>query len=129
MKIVCECSNEISKVEVWILKDTKDFEARKLVIGQCPLCHRPVVSIYEKRITDKKIFAKENISGNNAVQIINKETKRMLCKYYKIEVNSLNGWIYGVNKEIKNRQGSVTQIRQYSADFRGNKKIVKKLKV
>lgn len=127
MKIVCNCGNIIDKVEVWILKDIKDFEARKLVIGYCSKCHRPVASIYEKRISDKVIFSKENLSGNDAVKLISKETKRMLCKYYKIETNSLNGWVYGINTELKNKKGKTTQIRQYSADFRGNKKIIKKI--
>lgn len=129
MNIICNCGNIINKVEVWILKDIKDFEARKLVIGYCHSCHRPVASIYEKRITDGEVFAKECISGNDAVRLINRETKRMLCKYYKVEVDSLNGWVYGVNKEIRNKKGKVTQVRQYAADFTGTKKIVKKMKV
>lgn len=126
MNLKCECGNSIDKVELWILKDFKDFEARKLVFGLCHKCHKPVVSLKEKRIPDNKIFCK-TVTGNDAMRIINTETKRMLCKYYKIETQSLQGWLYGVNKEIKNKDGITTQIRQYASDFRGNKKLIKKI--
>lgn len=127
MKLNCVCGESIFKCELWILKDIKDFEARKLVIGYCPKCHKPTISLSEKRITDGKIFV-DTASGNDAMKIINAETKRMLCKYYKMETQSLSGWIFGVNKEIKNKEGQTTQIRQYASDFRGNKKLIKKLK-
>lgn len=126
MKLTCQCGELIDKVELWILKDFKDFEARKLLLGKCHRCHKPIVSLSEKRITDNKTFVK-TVFANDAMRIINTETKRMLCKYYKIETQSLHGWIYGVNKEIKNKDGKVTQVRQYASDFDGNKKIVKKL--
>ena len=53
----------------------------------------------------------------------------MLCQYYKVDTNSLYGWIYGVNTEIRNKSGKVTQIRQYASDYYGNKNIQKKILV
>ena len=63
------------------------------------------------------------------MKLIALEQKRFLCKYYKLDVNSLFGWIYGVNVGIKNKKGDVTQIRQYASNFNGNKKLVKKLQL
>lgn len=128
MNLICSCGMAIDKAEMWILKDIKDFEARKLIIGNCSKCHRPVVTLTEKRIEDGKIFTNENITGNNAIRRIKAEEKRMLCKYYKIPTSSLTGWVYGINTEIKNKKGQVTQVRQYSSDFNGKKKLVKRIK-
>ena len=126
------CNNDktvINKVDVWFLKDIKNFTARKIIIGLCPRCRRPVATLIEKRISDGQIFTDENISDNAAVKLINRESKRALCKYFKVETKSLSGWVYGVNTEIRNKKGETTQIRQYSADFYGNKSIVKKQKI
>ena len=129
MILVCDCNEIINKVEVWFLKDIKDFEARKLLIGSCSKCHRPVATLIEKRISDGRVFVNQNYTGNEAVRVIKKEAKRMLCQYYKVDTNSLYGWIYGVNTEIRNKSGKVTQIRQYASDYYGNKNIQKKILV
>jgi len=127
MSLTCECGNSLNRTEVWILKDTEDFEARKLLVGACHKCHRPVATLIEKRITDGRVFVNENYTGNSAVKVIKKESKRFLSKYYKIETSQLYGWIYGVNTEIRNRQGEVTQIRQYSSDYYGRKSLSKRI--
>lgn len=128
MKLVCNNDKTtINKVDVRFLKDIKDFTARKIIIGLCPKCRRPVATLIEKRISDGQVFINENISDNAAVKLINRESKRALCKYFKVETKSLNGWIYGINTEIKNKKGETTQIRHYAADFYGNKSLVKKL--
>ena len=127
MTLYCDCGNSFNKAEVWILKDTEDFEARKLIVGACHKCHRPVATLIEKRIYDGRVFVNENYTGNTAVKVIKRESKRFLSKYYKLETTQLYGWIYGVNTEIRNKQGEVTQVRQYSSDFTGNKTLSKKI--
>lgn len=127
MSLTCECGNSLNRTEVWILKDTEDFEARKLLVGSCHKCHRPVATLIEKRITDGRVFVNENYTGNSAVKVIKRESKRFLSKYYKVETSQLYGWIYGVNTEIRNRQGEVTQIRQYSSDYYGRKSLSKRI--
>lgn len=129
MEVVCDCGVNIDKAEMWILKDLKDFVSRKLIVGSCPKCHRPVATLIEKRIDDGQVFINSNLTGNDAVKLITKEQKRFLCKYYRLDVNSLFGWLYGVNVGIKNKKGEVTQIRQYASNFNGNKKLVKKLQL
>lgn len=130
MDLVCNSDKTvIDKVDVWFLKDIKNFTARKIIIGLCPKCRRPVATLIEKRISDGQMFANENISDNDAIKLINRESKRALCKYFKVETKSLSGWVYGVNTEIKNKNGVTTQTRQYSSDFYGNKYLVKKQKM
>lgn len=126
--VICDCSFVIDKVEVWFLKDIGDFESRKLVKGVCPKCHRPVITLIEKRIDDKQVFIDKNISGNDAVKILNRERKRAICKYFKVPAVDITGWIYGHNVQIKNKKGEITQIRQYAADFNGKKNLVKTIK-
>lgn len=127
MSLTCECGNTFNKTELWILKDTEDFEARKLIVGLCHKCRRPVATLIEKRISDGRVFVNENYTSNSAVKVIKRESKRFLSKYYKVETSQLYGWIYGVNTEIRNKQGEVTQIRQYSSDYHGRKTLTKRI--
>lgn len=123
--LIC-CNNEIKSGELWILKDIKNFTARKLYTAKCPICGDDVVLLIEKRLNDGKIFS-NNINGIEAIKTIYREKKRRITTLANIEYNNLYGWIYGVNVEIKNKKGEVKQVRQYSSDFYGNKKLSKKL--
>ena len=127
MGLTRDCGNSFNKAEVWILKDTEDFEARKLIVGACHKCHRPVATLIEKRIIDGRVFVNENYTRNSAVKLIKRESKRFLSKYYKVETSQLYGWIYGVNTEIRNKRGEITQIRQYSSDYYGRKSLSKRI--
>lgn len=127
MSLTCDCGNSFNRAEAWILKDTENFEARKLIVGACHKCHRPVATLIERRIVDGRVFVNENYTGNTAVKLIKRESKRFLSKYYKVETSQLYGWIYGVNTEIRNKQGEVTQIRQYSSDYYGRKSLSKRI--
>lgn len=128
MNIGCtRCQAEVEHLEAWILQDIKGFTARKLFFANCPQCKQPVVVLYEKRISDDKVFINENIQGINAVKTLYREQKRVITKVYKLKPDNLYGWIYGVNKEIKNKSNDVTQVRQYASDYYGHKKLVKKI--
>lgn len=124
---VC-CNKQISFGEVWFLQDIKGFTARKLYISKCEYCDEEYALLVEKRIEDNKVFSNK-LKGIEAVKTIYREKKRKVAVFPNIKSDSLFGWIYGVNVEIKNKKGKTTQIRQYSADFNGNKKLVKKMKV
>lgn len=121
------CNSDIENVDVWFLKDIKDFTARKLFYAKCPKCHYPVIALYEKRISDGKIFLNSNIRGKHAVNTLCREEKRVITKFPDIKADCLYGWVYGVNKEIKNKNGKVTKVRQYASDFLGNKKLRKEI--
>lgn len=120
------CNNEVRSGELWILKDIKGFTARKLYTAKCNICGDDIALLVEKRINDGKIFT-NNFNGIEAVKVLYREKKRKIVCLPKIEYNNLYGWIYGVNTEIRNKKGETTQIRQYSSDFYGNKKLAKQI--
>lgn len=128
MEIVCtRCNSTVKHFEAWILDDIKDFTARKLFFTNCPKCQEVIVALYEKRISDNKVFINTNIQGLNAVKTIYRERKRVVTKIMNVKADNLYGWIYGVNKEIRNKKKEITQVRQYSSDFNGNKTLSKKI--
>ena len=129
MKLVCECGYVVNKFEVLILKDTAEFDARKIIIGLCPIHHRPILTLIERRIFDKTVFKKENIFGNQAMKILNKEYKNILHKIARIKSEQLKGFVYGINKECKDKDGNITKVEQYSADFWGTKNLIKEIEV
>lgn len=110
-----------------ILNDIKGFTARKLYKAKCPKCKEYVVTLIEKRISDNKVFVNENITGIEAVKVLYREKKRISATLPNIQSDTLYGWVYGHNVEIKNKNKQVTQIRQYSKDFSGNKNLTKKV--
>ena len=120
------CNQKISSGELWILKDIKNFTARKLYKAICPICGEDVVQLIKKRIQDNKIFC-NNLNNIEAVKTIYREKKRRITVIPSIEHDNLYGWIYGVNKEIRNKRNDVTQVRQYSSDFQGNKVLTKRI--
>ncbi len=120
------CEKEIKSGELWILKDIKGFTARKLYTAKCDVCNDDVVLLIETRLNDGKVFT-NNYNGIEAVKTMYREKKRRITCVPKIDYNNLYGWIHGVNVEIKNKKGEVKQVRQYSSDFFGNKKLAKKL--
>lgn len=125
MEVLCNCSNKIFINEEWILDDIKDFTERKIAVGKCSNCGKYHAYLSEKRINDGKIFTKK-IENRFVKCVLSRETKRVIQRNYIDDTFSLNGWIYGINTEIKNNSGRITQTRQYSSDFKGNKKLVRK---
>lgn len=129
MKLVCECGYVVNKFEVLILKDKTDFDSRKIVVGLCPIHHRPIVTLIERRIFDKTVFKSENITGNHAMKILNREFKNILHKIPRVSSEQLKGFVYGINKECKDKEGNVVKVEQYSVDFYGTKNLVKEVDV
>ena len=120
------CNKNLDSVELWVLKDIKNFMARKLFFGTCKYCKEKKAFLIETRISDNKKF-KNEFKNIEAVKVIYREKKRKLITIPDIKKDSLYGWVYGVNVEIKDKKGTVTQVRQYASDFKGNKKIVKSI--
>ena len=124
-----KCCTQISHSEIWVLKDIENFTERKLAYAVCPKCKDAVITLIEKRISDGKIFINANIKGINAVKTLYREKKRVLAQVPQVKMSDLFGWIYGTNKEIRNKKGEITQIRQYSTDFSNKKRLAKKILV
>lgn len=126
MELVCNCGKVLDDIELMILDDNKNFTKRKMFSSICKSCLNPVVTLSETRKVDGKVFINENVTGKSALQILTNERRRVLSRIKSIPRADLYGWVYGVNVQIKNRKGQVTQVRQYASDFYGNKKILKK---
>lgn len=123
----CRCGNDILKknIRIWELKDSKDFTNRKIAIADCR-CGNHLAKLYQERISDGQLFVNE-YQGTEAIKVIAREAKRLISETYETPKQALSGWIYGVNKEIKNKKGEVTQIRQYAASFFNSRELVKKV--
>lgn len=118
----CRKSNEV--IEVQELKDIKNFSDRLLLIGVCKNCNSRIVALVERRNSDKKVFI-DSFVGAEALKVIKLEKKRIKNKTLK---HKYNGFVYGKNKEIRNKKGDVTQIRQYASDYStGKQTLVKTL--
>ena len=122
MQLQC-CNKDVICGDVWFLKDVKGFTARKMFIGHCSVCDNDVAILIETRLEDKKTFINK-LNGIEALKTIFREKKRKVAVVPDIKTDSLFGWVYGVNKEIKNKQGKVTQVRQYACSLDNNKKVL-----
>lgn len=119
------CNVNTEPSEVWFLKDIEFFTDRILLIGKCDVCKKDIVTLIEVRKKDNIPFV-NNLSGQKAIKVKTREKKRI--DYTLSSLNQQNsGWVYGVNVGIKNKNGDVTQVRQYAADFNGKRKIVKRI--
>ena len=130
MKLCCiACNKQLKNYKVWYLSDVKEFKDRELFILKCPHCRNITVALKEVRIADNKQFVDKIQTEVEALKTIVRENKRVIKEVISSDNSSLNGWIYGVNKELRNRKGEIVQIRQYASDFKQNKNLVKKIMV
>lgn len=131
MILSCNYCNEklLKNFRIWILKDIKGFEQRELFVSRCDKCKQICVVIKEKRITDGKVFVNKIPKEKDALKTLARESKRIIKEIIDTDFSSLNGWVYGTNIEIKNKQGQVVQVRQYATDFNKKKELVKKIMV
>lgn len=120
------CNVKIKKWELWLLEDFKGYTGRKLFVGKCKICGDEVCLQIMTNVGTSKTYY-NFYTGLEAVKTIYKEKRRKIATYPDIKSNSLYGWIYGVNVELKDKKGKTSQIRQYASDFKGNKKIIKKI--
>lgn len=118
----CNINSEV--IEVQELENITDFSERLLVLGFCKTCRNRIAALIERRNSDNKIFV-DSFWGDKAINVIKREKKRIKNKTLK---HKYNGFVYGKNKEIRNKKGDVTQIRQYASDYStGKQTLVKTL--
>ncbi|MBQ7977364.1 MAG: hypothetical protein IJ301_02040 [Clostridia bacterium] len=128
MILTCKtCDKELKHFKIWELEDIKDFKNREMFIVNCSSCRTITVALKEERLSDGKIFVNKILSERDSLRTIARESKRLIKEYVTADCTVLNGWIYGTNKEIKNKKGEVVQVRQYSSDFFNRKELVKKI--
>ncbi len=111
--------------DVYYLRDNDLFSSRKLSIGFCPICSKPVAELSEWRFDG--VMNKTSVSGvraNDLMLGLRDEIVYSLREYNYSKFKSKPfGWVYGVNKSVKSGRRELT--KQYACDFYGNKELVK----
>lgn len=111
--------------EIYYLEETGLFVNRKLSIGFCPICNKPVAELVEISFTGA--VERNRASGIKAHELLLSLKDQIVysmreCNYLKIKSKPY-GWKYGVNKSVKIRNREY--VRQYAKDFYGNKELIK----
>lgn len=116
---------EFKADDIYYLKETNLYVSRKLSIGFCPICQKPVAELVEISFTGA--IKRTRYSGIKADFLLNDMEEDILysmreCNYLRFKTKPF-GWKYGVNKsgKIKGKEC----IRQYAYDFYGNKELIK----
>ncbi len=113
--------------DVYYLRDNNLFSSRKLSIGFCPICSKPVAELVEWRFDG--VINKVSTSGiraNDLMLSLRDEIVYSLREYnYSKFKTKPYGWVYGVNKSVKSGKREI--IKQYACDFYGNKELIKSL--
>lgn len=123
MIINCKCCNSKNKViEIVTLKDNELAENRLIFKSFCFKCFKSYAMYLEIRKCDKKAFFK-NKNNFELTELIKKEKRNIL---FSDKYNNCSGWRYGINKEIKNRNGKTIKVRQYGADYKSGAKNLEK---
>ena len=115
--------------DIWFLFSAKDFVYRKLFIGVCPQCKKDVAELTEVRRIDGKIFSK-NYTDKKFSKLIAEEKNNIdykISDFNKKSKKNLYGFIFGINTISSSKKSKFN--KQFSADFFGNKKLIKKNKV
>ena len=110
---------------VYYLRDNNLYSSRKMSIGFCPICNKPICEISEWRFDGK--FNKISVSGFKANELMLKHKDEIVYSLREINYQKTKakpfGWVYGVNKIVKKRKGE--QVQQFAVDFYGNKELIK----
>ena len=111
--------------DIYYLTETNLYTHRKLSIGFCPICEKPVAEIVQQRFDGA--IDRVVVSGIKANSLVLKLKDEILfsmkeCNYLKFKSKPF-GWKYGINKAIK--INGKERVRQYACDFYGNKEVIK----
>ena len=113
--------------DIYYLQENDLYNHRKLSIGFCPICLKPVAELHETRF-DGKIhqISYSGFRANSIVQELKEEILYSMreCNYQKLKSKPF-GWKYGINKDGKIKGKSC--VKQYACDFYGNKELIKTL--
>ena len=129
MSLLCkDCGYEVNEkfTRTYFLAENSKFTKRTLKVGYCFRCSAQIGDLKETRISDGKVFT-DRIKGIKLRKLITKEKKNVLHIEYGPVTKYKDDWVYGINKEIKDRSGNVIEIRQYASYFNGKKELVKSI--
>ena len=111
--------------EIYYLEETSLYVNRKLSIGFCPICEKPVAELVEISFTGAvERNRASGIKANDLMIELKDQIKYSMreCNYQKFKSKPF-GWKYGVNKSAKIK--GKEYVRQYAKDFYGNKELIK----
>ena len=116
---------EFKADDIYYLKETNLYVSRKISIGFCPICQKPIAELIE--ITFTGAIKRTRYSGIKADFLLNDMEEDILysmreCNYLRCKSKPF-GWKYGVNKSGKVKGKEC--VRQYAYDFYGNKELIK----
>lgn len=116
---------EFKADDIYYLYETNLYTDRKLSIGFCPICQKPVAELVETRFDGA--IERLRASGLQAQELTTKLKNQIQysmreCNYLRYKSKPY-GWKYGVNKSTK--VNGKEKIKQYAYDFYGNKEVIK----
>ena len=111
--------------DIYYLAETNLYTHRKLSIGFCPICQKPIAELVQRRFDGA--IDRVVVSGLKADNLVFKHKDQIVysmkeCNFLRFKSKPY-GWKYGINRAVK--INGKERIRQYSCDFYGNKEIVK----
>lgn len=111
--------------DIYYLQDNDNYSSRKLSIGFCPICGKPVAEIIQWRFDGK--LDRDCFSGIKANDLMLKHKNEIVYSIKELNYSRFKsrpfGWKYGINKNVKS--GRKDLVKQYAADFYGNKELIK----
>ena len=114
--------------DTYYLRESNLYTTRKLSIGCCPICNKPIAELFERRFDG--VIERHRASGIEAHNMMLKLKDQISYSIrqfsYSRAKSSPYGWKYGINKLVKIK--GKENIRQYACDFYGNKEIIKIVK-
>ena len=111
--------------EIYYLEETNLFINRKLSVGFCPICQKPVAELIEVSFTGRvERNRASGIKANDLLLKLKNQIKYSMreCNYLKFKSKPY-GWKYGINKSAKIK--GKEQVKQYAKDFYGNQELIK----
>ena len=101
------------------------YTVRKLSVGFCPVCQKPVAELTEVCFTGT--IDRVRVSGIKAHNLVLKLKNQIdysvrECNFLKFKSKPY-GWKYGLNKSVKIK--GKEYVRQYAKDFYGNIELIK----
>lgn len=111
--------------DIYYLNETNLYTNRKLSIGFCPICKKPIAELVEIRFDGSiERFRASGLAAHELMLKLKDQISYSMreCNYMKLKSKPY-GWKYGVNKSIM--VNGKERIRQYAYDFYGNKEIIK----
>ena len=111
--------------DIYYLQDNDNYSSRKLSIGFCPICGKPVAELVQWRFDGK--FDRDCLAGIKANDLMLKHKNEIVYSMKEFNYSRFKskpfGWKYGINKNVKSSRKDL--VKQYAADFYGNKELIK----